>query len=170
MKLDDYKIKPPSPAYFETICQDIKDDFWGIPFNFKRSNRVNYVHLKPRFSKISSKYFISEGNKFPKQIIIKFGFDILKETTWIVRCDKIKDNTPTNIYSLRHIELEDSTFTKKITGDISVHLSNNFAFVGEIFLNKYQLSEIKKYIDITVLGIPSYDRKKESWGWKAFSL
>ncbi len=80
--------------------------------------------------------------------------------TKVLTCNLIKDITPfINI------------FFKKIEGQLKIHSSNDFGFVNDIFIDQ-TLFPKSAYDGMNVKGtaVLSFNKKKESWGWRAIKL
>lgn len=71
MDITGFSLDPPSLDSFESVCKNLKDEFFGIKFQFTGKNKVASVRLKPRFELIASKYFLTYKNRFPNPVIMR---------------------------------------------------------------------------------------------------
>lgn len=99
-------------------------------------------------------------NKFSKQSKIECN------STYYIRTDNIEENKPTIIISL--IETEDNIdeLVIKFQGILKKNIKG-FGFINDIFIPQPLLSNFNNGDNISGKAVLSYNKSKDSWGWKA---
>lgn len=135
-----------------------EEEVVAVEFVNREKNIVNFVINPDKFG-----FF----HYNPAVIHPKVG-DLLR-----VRFEKSKDNKFYKTISLKPAAFDDTCeAVKAFQGTLVMTNKNGFGFVDDVFVYPQLVKkfELKDGDAIVGRAIYSYDKKKDSWGWKIFHL
>lgn len=138
---------------------NIPEEIVAVEFVNKERNIINFVKDQTRFG-----FFHYD----PGILRPKIG-DLLK----VKFAPKTKEDKLFKVLHIAPAATNDTCASvKSFLGKISITNKNGFGFVDDIFIypvlvKKFSLLNEQ---EISGMAILSYDKKKDSWGWKAFKI
>lgn len=73
------------------------------------------------------------------------------------------------VYTCEPINGVERGLVKEFSGTVSIK-QNGFGFVGDVFVPASMLKGVEDGLTLSGKAIPSYDEKKDRWGWAAFYI
>lgn len=135
-----------------------QEEIIAVEFVNREKNIVNFVVNKEKFG-----FF----HYNPSILRPKIG-DLLR-----VRFEKSKDNKFYKTISVQPAAFDDTCeAVKAFKGTLVMTNKNGFGFVDDVFVYPQLVKkfELKDGDQIVGRAIYSYDKKKDTWGWKIFRL
>ena len=76
------------------------------------------------------------------------------------------------VFTARRGENENSSLLRSVTAPFNQVPDKNFGFVQDVFVDGRLIEKHKLAVNmsVSVKACPSFDKKKEKWGWKAFKI
>jgi len=139
--------------------KNIDEEVVAVEFVNKERNIINFVKDETRFG-----FFHYE----PNNLRPKIG-DLLK----VKFAPKNKEDKLFKVLQITPAGANDTcNAVKPFLGKISFTNKNGFGFVDDVFIYPALVKRLGLVNDQEIAGkaIYSYDKKKDSWGWKAFHI
>jgi hypothetical protein len=158
------KSEPVVHSFFSTFIPQLntmgtnEEEVIAVEFVNREKNIINFVINKERFG-----FFHFNPALFKPKI-----GDMLR-----VRFEKSKDNKFYKTISVKPAAPTDtSEAIKSFTGKLVMTNKNGFGFVDDVFVYPQLVKrfELKDGDELVGRAIYTYDKKKDSWGWKVFHL
>jgi len=143
---------------FYSMSTNEQEEVVAIEFVNKEKNIINFVVNQEKFG-----FFHYD----PLQLHPRVG-DLLR-----VKFEKSKDNKFYKTISLKTATFDDKCAAVKAFQGIMVMTNKNgLGFVDDVFIYPQLVKkfELKHGDELAGRAIYSYDKKKDSWGWKVFHL
>lgn len=140
----------------EILYYDLPEEVVAVEFVNENKQMLNFVKDKTTFGFLNYSSF----NGTPK-----IG-DLLK-----VRILKVGDEGFYKSYTISNADINtESSSIRNFSGKIRINDGNNFGFVDDIYVDLKLCPNINNNSSCSGIAIISYNKKKDSWGWKAIEL